>query len=72
MDRVSTFALNYTALGEPCATWVMDTRFIIVFAFGGACGLLLGMAPERIKIPTMLVMDAMVAVALAAKLALRG
>ena len=33
----------------------MDTRFIIVFAFGGACGLLLGMAPERIRIPTMLV-----------------
>ena len=73
MDRVSTFALNYhTTWGQPCATWVMDTLYIIVFSFGGACGLLLGMAPERIRIPTVLLMGATVAVALAAKLGLLG
>ena len=34
MDRVSTFALNYhTTWGQPCATWVMDTLYIIVFSF---------------------------------------
>jgi hypothetical protein len=80
LRRLFRSAINVTenecagdqTMGGPCATWVMDTLYIIVFTFGAACGLLLGMAPERIRMPTLLAMGAMVAVALAAKLRLLG
>ena len=58
MGRVRIFALNHTACGQPYAAGIMDTLYIIVFSFGGACGLLLSMTSERVRMPTLLAMGA--------------